>query len=118
MALYKGDEGKFTFELTAPGFSMENNDFDVEIVGLKGGSIKGYKNPPAGSEDTDVIIYSETDRSGETPVTKWYVIFKTDKLTAGDLKVIGTAYVPDAYADDGIRTQTATATYPDRLLTK
>lgn len=129
MALYQGDEGKFTFELKAEGFSMEDDDFEIEIVGLKGGSIKGYKTPPAGSEDTDVIIYSETEETqippaeegGEPTVettTTWFVIFKTDKLTPGSVKVIGTAYVPDAKADDGIRTQTAVVAYPDQLLTK
>lgn len=129
MALYRGDEAKFAFELKAEGFSMEDDDFEVEIVGLRGGSIKGYKTPPAGSEDTDVIIYSETEETqippeeegGEPTVettTTWFCIFKTEKLTAGDLKVVTTAYVPDAHADDGIRTQSAVASYPDRLLEK
>ena len=110
MAIFKGDEPKFAINLTAPGFSMDTDDFDVEVVSTVGGSLKGYKNPPAGS-GTDVIIFSETDRSGETPVTTWYVIVNTanELKPGGKLKVIATAYVPDAHADDGIRKQTATA---------
>lgn len=127
MAIYKGDEAKFSINLTAPGFSMDTDDFDVEIASTNGGSLKGYKNPPAGS-DNDVIIYSETvekqipsdDPEGEPTVetvTTWYVIVDTTKnlVSNGTLKVIATAYVPDAHANDGIRRQTAVATL-DKLI--
>ena len=122
MAIFKGDEAKFSINLTAPGFSMDTDDFDVEIVSTIGGSLKGYKNPPAGS-GTDVIIYSEQtetqvpseDPQGE-PTTEttntWYAIVNTgnELRPGGSLKVIATAYVPDAHANDGIRKQIATAT--------
>ena len=106
MAIFKGDEAKFSINLTAPGFSMDTDDFDVEIVSNQGGSLKGSK----GGSGTDVIIFSETDSSGETPVTKWYVIVNTanELKPGGNLKVIATAYVPDVHADDGIRKQIAT----------
>ena len=106
MAIFKGDEAKFAINLTAPGFSMDTDDFDVEIVSTIGGSLKGSK----GGTGTDVIIFSDTDTTGETPVTKWYVIVNTEKelRPGGSLKVIATAYVPDVHADDGIRKQIAT----------
>lgn len=108
MAIFKGDEVKFSIDLTAPGFSMDTDDFDVEIVSTKGGSLKGSK----GGSGTDVIIFSETDSSGEEPVTRWYVICNTakDLIPGGSLKVVASAYVPDVHADDGVRKQTATGT--------
>ena len=118
MALYRGDEVRFTINLTAPGFSMADDDFEIEVSSSRGGSIKGYKTPPAGEDPLDVIIFSETvettvpaeEPEGEPTVestTTWYVIADTSKLNAGELKVIGTAYVPDAHANDGVRRQTA-----------
>ena len=103
--IFKGDEAKFAINLTAPGFSMDTDDFDVEIVSTNGGSLKGSK----GGAGTDVIIFSETDSSGEEPVTTWYVIVDTSNelKPGGKLKVVATAYVPDAHANDGIRKQTA-----------
>lgn len=120
MAIYKGDEIKFSIELTAQGFSMDDDDFDIEVVSSNGSSVKGSKNPPAGS-GTDVIIFSEevettippAEEGGEPTVettTFWYAIVKTEKLDIGNLRVIATAYVPDAHADDGIRVQTAVRT--------
>ena len=117
MAIYKGDEIKFSIELTAQGFSMDDDDFDIEVVSARGGSVKGSKNPPAGS-DTDVIIFSEEKETtippaeeGGEPTTEtstvWYAIVKTEKLETSELRVIATAYVPDTHADDGIRKQTA-----------
>ena len=106
MAIYKGDEVKFAINLQAPGFSMDTDDFDVEVKSSNGGSLKGSK----GGSSTDVIIFSETDTSGEEPVTRWFVILNTtnELKPGGTLKVIATAYVPDAHANDGVRKQTAT----------
>jgi hypothetical protein len=119
MAIIQGDEPKFAINLTAPGFSMDTDDFDVEIVSTVGGSLKGSK----GGSGTDVIIFSQTEEITVPPaeeggeptvqtVTKWYVIVDTSKelLPGGSLKVIGTAYVPDAHANDGVRKQTVVKT--------
>lgn len=118
MAIFKGDEAKFSINLTAPGFSMDTDDFDIEVVSSIGGSLKGSK----GGTGTDVIIYSEQtetqvpseDPQGEPTTettTTWYAIVNTanELRPGGSLKVIATAYVPDAHADDGIRKQIATA---------
>lgn len=97
--IFKGDEAKFSINLTAPGFSMDTDDFDIEVVSSIGGSLKGSK----GGTGTDVIIFKEGDA--------WYAIVNTENelRPGGNLKVVATAYVPDAHADDGIRKQIATA---------
>lgn len=96
--IFKGDEAKFSINLTAPGFSMDTDDFDIEVVSTIGGSLKGSK----GGTGTDVIIFKEDDA--------WYAIVNTanELRPGGSLKVIATAYVPDAHADDGVRKQIAT----------
>jgi len=97
--IFKGDEAKFSINLTAPGFSMDTDDFDIEVVSTIGGSLKGSKS----GTGTDVIIFKEDDA--------WYAIVNTENelRPGGSLKVVATAYVPDAHADDGIRRQIATA---------
>ena len=97
--IFKGDEAKFSINLTAPGFSMDTDDFDIEVVSTIGGSLKGSK----GGTGTDVIIFKEDEA--------WYAIVNTanELRPGGSLKVIATCYVPDAHADDGVRKQIATA---------
>lgn len=109
---YKGDEIKFAINLEAPGFSMDTDDFDVEV---KSGntSVKGYKS--AGSEtSTDVVIFKETTtvqpetEDGEEPaepvtVNTWYAIVDTKSLAVGTMRMIATAHIVDANANDGVR---------------
>ena len=56
---YKGDEIKFAINIEAPGFSMDDDDFDIEV---KSGntSVKGYKDASK-SQDTAVVIFKETE---------------------------------------------------------
>lgn len=95
---YKGDEIKFAIELTATGFSMNDNNFDIE-VSSPAGSVKASKNAP--SSDNSLVIFKETE--GETDT--WYGIVNTSNLGTGSLRVIATAHVPDANAPEGIRHQ-------------
>lgn len=99
---YKGDEIKFSIDLTAEGFSMDDDDFDIEVRSPSR-SVKGYKNPPAGEENLELIIYREASDG------VWYCILDTSGLGVGTLGVVATAYVPDAHANDGIRTLIAKA---------
>lgn len=111
--IYKGTEVKFAISLTAPGFSMDDNDFEIEVASPKD-SVKGYKNPPAGA-DTDVVIFKETETNAVTdPETEqvteettstWFAIANTSKLSTGDLRIIATAHIPDANANDGVRNE-------------
>lgn len=109
---YKGDEIKFAINIEAPGFSMDDDDFDIEV---KSGntSVKGYKDASK-SQDTDVVIFKETTtvtpetEEGEEPqepvtVSKWYAIVDTSSLAFANMRVIATAYIVDANANDGVR---------------
>lgn len=111
---FKGEEIKVAINLEAPGFSMDNDDFIIEV---KSGKviITGYKNPPEGSS-TDVIIFKETETvppeeegGEETTVNKWYAIIDTKSLPAGTLTMIATAKILDTHANDGVRDSIATA---------
>jgi len=116
---YKGDEIKFAIRLEAPGFSLDDDDFDIEV---KSGntSIKGYKDASK-SQDTDVVIFKETETvqpetpEGEEPaepvtVNTWYAIVDTSKLAISSMRVIATAYIVDANANDGVRKNIAVET--------
>lgn len=105
--IIKGTEKKFAINLTVPGFSMDDDDFEIEVA-TPAESLKGYKNPPAGAS-TDVLIFSETATPEEgDPVKTWYAIVNTGAFTKiGELRVIATAHVPDANANDGIRDEMA-----------
>lgn len=112
MARYKGDEIKFAINIEATGFDMDTDDFDIEV---KSGntSVKGYKDSTK-SQDTAVRVFYEEKtvqpdtEEGEEPqepvtVKEWYAIVNTATLAVGQMRVISTAYIVDANADDGIR---------------
>ena len=116
---YKNDEIKFAIKLEAPGFAMDTDDFDIEV---KSGntSVKGYKDASK-SQDTDVVIFKETETvqpetpDGEEPqdpvtINTWYAIVDTSKLAFGNMRVIATAYIVDANANDGVRKNIAVQT--------
>lgn len=116
---YRGDEIKFAINLEAPGFSMDDDDFDIEV---KSGntSVKGYKDASK-SQDTDVVIFKETTtvtpetEEGEEPqepvtVSTWYAIVDTSTLALSTMRVIATAYIVDANANDGVRKNIAVQT--------
>ncbi|MBQ8713008.1 MAG: hypothetical protein IJ551_09375 [Prevotella sp.] len=126
---YKGDEVKFAINLEAPGFSMDDDDFEIEV---KSGntSVKGYKGEQAGASSA-LIIFKETvtppvsdtqegsdnEEEGQeenvqepTPVTTWYAIVDTKTLAVGTMRVIATARIVDAKANDGVRDNIAVAT--------
>lgn len=95
---YRGDEIKFSIGLQASGFSMDEDDFDIEVKSSKGGtSAKASKESPA--QDGSLVIFKEEGT--------WYAIVDTTNLAAGDLSVIATAHIPDEHANDGIRRQSA-----------
>lgn len=90
---FKGDEIKFAITLEAEGFSMDTDDFDIEV---KSGntSIKGYQGVQK-EESSGIVIFKEGDA--------WYAIADTAGLATGTMRVIATAHIPDANANDGIR---------------
>ncbi|MBQ9645324.1 MAG: hypothetical protein IJV24_03065 [Prevotella sp.] len=107
---YKGDEVKFAINLEAPGFSMDDDDFEIEV---KSGntSVKGYKGEQAGASSA-LIIFNEkvTPAQEGDPDTVWYAIVDTKTLAVGTMRVIATARIVDAKANDGVRDNIAVAT--------
>ena len=112
---YRGTEIKFRIDLKAQGFSMDEDDFEIQVSSGRS-SVKGYKTPGE-SANPDLIIFRDPEEGssdssssyyddGESP---WFGIVDTSKLTTGDMRVIGIAHVPDAKANDGIRDDVAVA---------
>ena len=112
--IYKGTEARFTIDLEAEGFSMDEHDFDIEVVSPKG-SVKGSKR--AGKRaDSEVVIFKDTDiDSSDSDDGVWCAIAETKNLSVGELRVIATCYIPDANANDGIRIEVAPSSL-DRLV--
>lgn len=85
-----GTELKYKVEIEASGFSMDENDFTVEV--RRGTKSKLFEKP-------DMIIH-ETESGNE-----YYVAFDTSELGTGKYDFITTAYVPDDDFEDGLRTE-------------
>ena len=109
---YKGDEIKFAIDLKAPGFSMDDDDFDIEVKSGNS-SVKGSKGASA-ETSAGLRIFKETETvqpetpEGEEPqepvtVSTWYAIVDTSTLALSKMRVIATAYIVDANANDGVR---------------
>lgn len=124
---YKGDEIKFAINIEAQGFSMDDDDFDIEVASTRV-SIKASKGDTASSSSDDdnvpLVIFKEVPETSSDSSSadsssseeesqgegQWYAIVDTSTLSTGSIRVISTAYVPDANANDGIRRQIAVAT--------
>ena len=82
-----GTELKFLVEITADGFSMDEDDFEVEII----------RGPNTLHFDKTEL---EVDKDGN-----YYVCFDTAPLGTGRVTAKVTAYVPDDDFEDGFRTE-------------
>lgn len=108
---YKGAEIKFTLDIKAPGFDMNEMDFDVEVTSSNK-TIKGEKKSTSadgkwGNENV-YITRESVENDGETTY-EWYVVFNTAELPIGTLTLKVTAYIVDEMAFDGVRTDIAKA---------
>ncbi len=114
----KGTKGKFAINIEAQGFSMDRDDFEIEVISTRE-SVKGYSSPKLG-QSSGIVIYKEkatasstaedSDSSEEKETTgTWYAIFDTANLSVGPLRVVATAYIPDENDNDGIRKEVAVA---------
>jgi hypothetical protein len=117
---FKGEEKKFAINISAVGFDMDTDDFEVEVTNGKE-SITAQKsgNPTeAGiwtNEDGSLVIFYEedtvevpADEPGGEPtqntVKDWFCIIDTQYFkSTGQLTVNGTAYIVDPKAYDGVR---------------
>lgn len=109
----KGTKVKFAINIEAQGFSMDRDDFEIEVMSPRE-SAKGYNSPKLGNS-SGIVIYKETktaedsDSSEEGTMSTWYAILDTANLSVGQLRVVATAYIPDENDIDGIRKEIATA---------
>lgn len=83
---FYGTEPKYLVEITSPGFSMQTDDFKIELK--RGANSKVF-------EKQD-LVYREGN---------FYLCFDTTDFGPGTITAIMTAYVPDDDFDDGIRTE-------------
>lgn len=97
--IYQGDEKKFAIELTAPGFDIDTDDFDIEVKSPKS-SVKASK---GASTEALVIFYETVTPQEGDPYKQWFAIVDTTSLSTGELRVVATAHIPDTNANDGIR---------------
>ena len=125
---YKGTEIKFNIDIKAEGFDMDIDDFDVAVVSgntrIEGDKWNSRAAAMANSDSSEerqrrmeLLVFrdpplpdssdSDTDGSSsdssEEEESHWFAIANTEYLAVGDMKVIGTCYIPDGYADDLIR---------------
>lgn len=107
---YVGSEIKFAINLTQAGFDMDNDDFDIEVRHATG-SVKASKGETQGPlvifKETDGSSSDSSDSSDSSSVDEgtWFAIVDTTGFTAGNIKVVATAYVVDANAPGGVRTE-------------
>lgn len=115
--IFIGEEKKFAIDLQAQGFSMDDDDFEIEVATVKG-SVKGNKGNDTGTNDLRIFREpalsdsSSSSSSSEEEQGTWYGIIDTSKLpyAPGEVRVIGTAFVKDSNANDGVRKEIAVAT--------
>lgn len=82
--VYLGTDLKYKLEITSPGFSMADDDFDVYL--RRGSQIVH-------------IPKNEAIQDGDD----WYICFNSEALGRGMVKAIIVAHVPDTDFEDGIR---------------
>lgn len=83
---YVGEDLKFLVEMTAPGFSMDDDDWSVTVR--------------IGSKDVAEFKKEDCIRDNDG---NWYVCIEADILSRGPLTLVGHARIPDMDFDDGIR---------------
>lgn len=84
---YLGEELKYAVDITATGFSMADDDFDIVIT--VGNKSETYNK-------LDLVV----DDQGT-----YYIMIDTTVFKKGDMYATVYAYVPDPDFDDGIRTE-------------
>ena len=83
--IFVGTDLKFKLDITSPGFSMETDDFEVDLS-------RGQNTLHFEKED---LVVDDQDN--------YYVCFSSSALGAGTVKATITAHVPDEDFEDGIR---------------
>jgi len=117
---YQGSEVKIALDLTAEGFDMDRDDFEIEVAHPRGSA---YGNKTNTGTDGKVIIFREpalSDSSSSSSSSSdssssdeeqgtWYAIIDTTTFATGDARIIARAHIPEANASGAIRTEIAVA---------
>lgn len=94
-----GTELKYKVEVTASGFSMDENDFTVEVR-------RGSRSKVYGKNDMIIREVESEGEGGQTVTeTEYYITIDTAFFGSGKYDFITRAYVPDDDFDDGLRTE-------------
>ncbi len=86
---YVGTKLKYKVEITAEGFSMDRDEFEVEIRRGKQSVV---------IKKQDMLIHEP--ESGDM---EYYIVVDTEALGSGKYEVITRAYVPDDDFEEGVR---------------
>lgn len=104
---YKGEEKKFAFKIEATGFDMDTDDFELEVTSSKDVIAVMKTGEPNehgvwANEEGSLCVFYETDQA--TSEKNWFAIVDTQFFTTtGQLNIIGTAFIVDEKAFDGVR---------------
>lgn len=85
--IFVGSDLKFALTIDTPGFSMDDDDFEVTILGRS---------------RNKTIKKEEMLLTGDS---KWIFTYNTAEIGSGEHWMKVTAYVPDTDFDDGLRTE-------------
>lgn len=87
--VYEGQGMKFALDIASPGFSMDDDDFELEVSNESNGrKLKIAKTDMLVRDDGTYIFTVDTKKTGR-----------------GSLVLTTTAYVPDTDFDGGIRVE-------------
>lgn len=103
---YRKSEIRFAVHLEANGFSMDDDDWELEV---KVGSKSVYISKEECTKETYSDSSDSDSSSSEEAESVWYAIVDTSELIPGNMRVIATAHIPDVAAEDGDRKEIAVA---------
>ena len=106
-----GTHLKYKVEITAEGFSMDENDFEIEVRRGKEKVIFDKAamliHDPAEDEVEVGSGSGSGSGSGEEaePEMEYYILIDTEELGPGKYEVITRAFIPDDDVEGGVRTE-------------
>lgn len=93
---FNGTMLKYLLEITASGFDMDRDDFEVALK-------RGTKSLTFRKEDLAVETYTEVIDNVSVEKHHYYVCFDSSYFGNGTIVVVVTAWVPDSDFDGGVR---------------
>lgn len=95
---------KYKVEITAEGFSMEDDEFSVEV--RRGSKSVLFEKADMLIHEVETEVAGSGSGAGETEVeTEYYIAIDTEALGAGQYVAITRAYVPDDDVEGGVRVE-------------